>query len=206
MKDKKQKMNAYNQTRLEIFEFLCCKDHLDENTMRNRTLYDDLNNELATSKDISDLCDRASILLSNIIKIADNPDALDIFTKQAEVLSHMFKDMSYKCPKKSVRSLVSEWIREEKTLREMAELLNAQGLTTNTGKPWTHALVAYAFKDLFDANKENPAGVSASTRARELRDRGWKLEAIAQALNDAGFKTQRGGVYTSGTVHHLLKD
>ena len=64
----------------------------------------------------------------------------------------------------------------------------------------------YDFKDLFDANKENPAGITASTRAKELRDRGWKLEAIANALNDEGFKTQRGGVYTSGTVHHLLKD
>lgn len=200
-------MNAHNQTRLEIFEFLCCKDHLKENEpMRNRTLYEDLNNELATSKDIADLCDRSSILLANIIKLADNPDAVDIFMKQAEVLSYMFKDMAYKCPKKSVRSLVSEWIREEKTLREMAKLLNEQGLTTNTGKPWTYALVAYTFKDLFDANKANPAQVSAPVRAKELRDRGWTLDAIAQALNDEGFTTLRGGAYSSGTVHHLLKD
>lgn len=200
-------MNAQNQTKLELFEFLCCKDHLEEEKpMRNRTLYEDLNNELATSKDIADLCERASILLANIIKLADNPDALDIFTKQAEVLSYMFKDMAYKCPKKAIRSMVSEWIREEKTLREMADLLNQQGLTTHTGKMWTHALVAYAFKDLFEANKTNPAQVSAPLRAKELRDRGWTLDAIAHALNDEGFSTLRGGAYSSGTVHHLLKD
>lgn len=200
-------MNAQNQTKLELFEFLCCKDHLEEEKpMRNRTLYEDLNNQLATSKDIADLCERASILLANIIKLADNPDALDIFTKQAEVLSYMFKDMAYKCPKKAIRSMVSEWIREEKTLREMADLLNQQGLTTHTGKMWTHALVAYAFKDLFEANKTNPAQVSAPLRAKELRDRGWTLDAIAHALNDEGFSTLRGGAYSSGTVHHLLKD
>jgi hypothetical protein len=200
-------MNALNQTKLELFEFLCCKDHLEEEKpMRNRTLYEDLNNELAASKDIADLCERSSILLANIIKLADNPDALDIFTKQAEVLSYMFKDMAYKCPKKAIRSMVSEWIREEKTLREMADLLNQQGLTTHTGKMWTHALVAYAFKDLFEANKTNPAQVSAPLRAKELRDRGWTLDAIAHALNDEGFSTLRGGAYSSGTVHHLLKD
>ncbi len=200
-------MNALNQTKLELFEFLCCKDHLEEEKpMRNRTLYEDLNNELAASKDIADLCERSSILLANIIKLADNPDALDIFTKQAEVLSYMFKDMAYKCPKKSIRSMVSEWIREDKTSREMAALLNEQGLTTSTGKAWTHALVIYAFKDLFDAKKTAPVIVSAVVRARELRDRGWKLDAIANALNEEGFKTQRGGAFTFATVHHLLKD
>lgn len=88
----------------------------------------------------------------------------------------------------------------------MADLLNQQGLTTHTGKMWTHALVAYAFKDLFEANKTNPAQVSAPLRAKELRDRGWTLDAIAHALNDEGFSTLRGGAYSSGTVHHLLKD
>lgn len=184
---------------LEILEFLCFTPPAKEVDMS--TIFQELSSDLELSRDISDLCLRSATLLERFKEMLDSDIARNVVIQQAELLSRQFVQLSLKCPKMEIRSVVKEYIRQGKTLREIADLLNAQGYTTGRGKRWMHSAVFYHFKDLF--NTEQPV-FTVRERAKELRERKLSLEKVAEKLNEEGFTTARGGKFTFASVHALL--
>lgn len=184
---------------LEILEFLCFTPPAKEIDMT--TPFEEMSRDLELAKDINDLCLRSASLLDRFKEMIDSDIARSVVLQQAELLSRQFLQLSLRCPKIELKSVVKEYIREGKTLREISDLLNANGFTTVRGKRWKHGTVKYQFRDLFE--HDQPA-FTVRDRAKELRERGLSLEKVAEKLNSEGYTTARGGKFTFGSVHALL--
>jgi len=200
-------------TRTEIIEQLACMDHLETQDQRveedpaytrKKTILTELNKDLLLSRDIADLCLRASHLLDQISKLAKEPQALDIFSQQATNLSLRFKYLANRAPSTDPTKLVDLWASEKKSSRQIATLLNEHGFTTKYGMAWSHANVIHCFGDILESHR-NVNVVPLKDRAKELRLRGLTLHQIADQLNQEGYKTPRDTELTYAKVFHLLK-
>jgi hypothetical protein len=94
------------------------------------------------------------------------------------------------------------------TFQTIADHLNRLGLSTRNGKPWGASRVRQILVRPQHGRQPfaDPAAVAdALAVARDLRQGGHTLDAIAQELNRRGLRCQKGGAWQAVYVWRLLK-